>query len=69
LSNRKNDENAYNSVLKEILERDHRDMNREFAPLTRTNNQLLLDATNLSPEQAINHITDYINLINKKMND
>lgn len=69
LSRKKNDENAYNSVLKEILERDYRDMNRAFAPLTRTNNQLLLDATNLSPEQAINHITDYINLINKNVND
>jgi cytidylate kinase len=56
----------FNSIMKEISERDYRDMNRSFAPLIKTKNQLVLDTSELTTEKEICFILEYINHLNNK---
>jgi len=43
----------YEEVLADIRSRDARDANRDVAPLKRASDSLLLDTSDLTPEQAI----------------
>ena len=43
----------YETVLKEIRQRDHQDMNRPIAPLKQAKDAVLLDTSDLTPEQVI----------------
>jgi len=43
----------YEEVLADIRSRDARDANRDVAPLKQASDSLLLDTSDLTPEQAI----------------
>lgn len=57
-------EEPYEDVLREMLERDERDMNRKIAPLRRAEDAVLLDTSALSPEESIEAI---LNIIREKV--
>ena len=57
-------EEPYEDVLREMLERDERDMNRKIAPLRRAEDAVLLDTSALSPEESIAAI---LNIIREKV--
>ena len=50
----------YKTILNDINDRDYNDMNREFAPLTRTDDSIYIDSTSMTIEQAIDEILAYI---------
>lgn len=54
----------YEDVLREMLERDERDMNRKIAPLRRAEDAVLFDTSALSPEESIEAI---LNIIREKV--
>lgn len=54
----------YEDVLRELLERDERDMNRKIAPLRRADDAVLLDTSALSPEDSVEAI---MNIIREKV--
>lgn len=54
----------YEDVLREMLERDERDMNRKIAPLRRAEDAVLLDTSALSSEESIEAI---LNIIREKV--
>ena len=43
----------FETVLKEILQRDHQDMNRPIAPLKQAKDAVVLDTSDLTPEEVI----------------
>lgn len=45
---------------RDVMERDMRDSNRDLAPLKKTENAFLLDSSNLSVEQAMEKILNFI---------
>lgn len=47
-----------NDVLKETVERDRRDMERETSPLTITEDAYVLDTTNLSIEETVDKVVE-----------
>lgn len=53
----------YETILKDIQERDYEDMNREIAPLKKAEDSIELDTTGKSIPQIVEHI---INLWNQK---
>ena len=50
---------TYEDVLKDLIERDHRDKNRATAPLIRCSDALLLDTTSLTIEQSVDQIVEW----------
>ncbi len=50
----------FDEILAEIKERDFRDRNRAVAPLVPAADALLLDSTNLSIDEVIQQVLDYI---------
>jgi cytidylate kinase len=48
----------YNRTLFDILERDHADQTREHSPLRMHTNAVLVNNTNLSPEETVSFILD-----------
>ena len=50
----------YETVLADIKDRDHNDSHRAFAPLTKTEDSVLIDSTRLSADQVAEVITDYV---------
>lgn len=44
------------AVTRELAERDQRDSTRELSPLTRTEDQIVVDTTRMTPEQVITHL-------------
>lgn len=46
----------YETILKEIKERDYQDMNRETAPLKQAEDAVLVDTTTLNLEESIEHM-------------
>ncbi len=46
----------YEKALKELKERDERDMNREVAPLRRAPDAILIDSTDMSVEEVVERI-------------
>lgn len=52
---------SYEDILKDIIERDHNDMNRPVAPLKQADDAVLVDTTNLTLEQSVEEIIKIIN--------
>ncbi len=50
----------YDTVLRDIIERDHQDMNRETAPLKAADDACIIDTTELNLEQSVQKIIDTI---------
>jgi len=46
-------------IEKDIIERDHRDMTREFAPLRQAEDAILIDSSNMTIVEVIKTIMDY----------
>jgi cytidylate kinase len=49
-----NDEGSIDNVIEDIIQRDHRDSTRQFAPLKRESDALYLDTTSLDAENVVN---------------
>lgn len=52
----------YETILTDINDRDYNDTHRDFAPLTRTEDSVFIDSTELTIEQAIEKILSYIKM-------
>lgn len=52
---------SYEDILKDIIQRDHQDMNRETAPLRQAEDAVLVDTTKLDLEQSAQEIVRIIN--------
>lgn len=50
----------YEAVLRDIIERDRRDMNRDFAPLIRAEDAVYIDSSELSIEAVVERMTEVI---------
>lgn len=61
LQNKGDKEITLVQVLTEILERDRNDMNRDYAPLIRVDEAILIDTTNQLVDQSVAQIINYIN--------
>ncbi len=48
-----NDEGSIDNVIEDIIQRDHRDSTRQFAPLKRESDALYLDTTSLDAENVV----------------
>ena len=48
-----NDEGSIDTVIEDIIQRDHRDSTRQFAPLRRESDALYLDTTSLDAEGVV----------------
>ena len=53
-------EKDFNQVKEELLERDRRDKNREFAPLVQVEDAIVIDTTDLSIDEEIEIMMKYI---------
>ncbi len=51
---------AYEEILKDIIQRDYQDMNRETAPLKQAEDAVLVDTTELTLEQSADAIIKVI---------
>ena len=51
---------SFESVLKEVIERDERDKNRDFAPLTIPEGALIIDTTGKNIEEVIRSISKFL---------
>ena len=51
---------AYEEILKDIIQRDYNDMNRETAPLKQAEDAVLVDTTELTLEQSAARIAEII---------
>lgn len=51
---------TYEEILKDIIQRDHQDMNRETAPLKQADDAVLVDTTKLTLEQSAETIAKII---------
>ncbi|TAH72162.1 MAG: (d)CMP kinase [Anaerolineaceae bacterium] len=58
-----------NEIEKDIIERDMRDMNREFAPLKQADDAILVDSSQMTIDQVAETIIKYYqqNIINKEL--
>lgn len=60
---------SYEKILKDIIERDNNDFNREIAPLKKVDDATLIDTSKLNLEQSIELVYDTIMLkLNSKEN-
>ena len=50
----------YTEVLKALQERDQQDLNRAIAPLKQAEDAVLVDTTQLTPEQVLEQMSDQI---------
>lgn len=62
----KGTEQAYETVLAEIVERDKRDSERETAPLKQADDAVLLDTSTLDREESIQAVIDLVNARRKE---
>lgn len=51
---------SYDSLYEELVERDHRDMNREASPLIKVEDAIEIDTTDLSIDEIVTLILKYI---------
>lgn len=51
----------YEEILRDIIQRDYQDMNRETSPLRQAEDAVLVDTTNLNLEQSADEIVRIIN--------
>jgi cytidylate kinase len=54
-----------NEIEKDIIERDMRDMNREFAPLKQADDAILVDSSHMTVDEVKNTIIKYFEEINQ----
>lgn len=54
-------ETSYEEVLKNIIDRDKRDSNREIAPLKRADDAIYIDSTNMTIEEVAREIMEIVN--------
>lgn len=47
-------------ILEDIIKRDYNDMHREFAPLKQAEDAILIDTTDMSIDQVIQNVINYI---------
>jgi len=47
-------------VQRDLAERDHRDSTRALSPLTRAEDAIVIDTTNMTPEQVVAHIMSIV---------
>lgn len=59
----KGTESNLDEIEKDIIARDEQDMNREFAPLCQAKDAILVDSSNMTIEEVIDHI---INLFHQR---
>ncbi len=52
---------TYDDVLKEIVERDLRDSRRPIAPMKPAPDAILIDTTDRTPDEIVNHIIQLVN--------
>lgn len=52
---------SYEQILSDINDRDYNDTHRDFAPLTKTEDSVLIDSTNMTTEQVVEVILNYVN--------
>lgn len=50
----------YEQVLRDMIERDYRDMNRDTAPLKKADDAVLVDTTGIGPEESYSILLDLI---------
>ena len=50
-------------IEKDIIERDTRDMNREFAPLKQADDAIVLDSSNMAIDEVVDTIIKHFNKI------
>ena len=50
----------YEKILEDIIKRDHNDSSRKIAPLRPAEDSIIVDTTELDPEQSVNRITELI---------
>ena len=51
---------SYDTILQEMKERDYNDMHRQNSPLVVAKDAIVIDSTNLSIEQVVNKVLEYI---------
>ncbi|MBK1810135.1 (d)CMP kinase [Clostridium sp. YIM B02505] len=51
----------YSNILKDIIQRDYLDSNREVDPLTKADDALEVDTTGINIDQVVDKICEYIN--------
>ena len=56
----KGDQVSLEEVWKNISERDYRDIHREIAPLIQVEEALVLDNSNLTPEQQLDWVLEHV---------
>ena len=56
----KGDQVSLEEVRKNISERDYRDIHREIAPLIQVEEALVLDNSNLTPEQQLDWVLEHV---------
>lgn len=54
-------ETSYEEVLKNIIDRDERDSNREIAPLKQADDAIYIDSSNMTIEEVTNKVIEIIN--------
>ena len=56
----KGDRTPYEQVLSELNARDAQDMNRKTDPLRQAEDAVLVDSTEMTPEQVVDEIVDIV---------
>ena len=56
----KGDRTPYEQVLAELNARDAQDMNRKTDPLRQAEDAVLVDSTEMTPEQVVDEIVDIV---------
>jgi len=51
---------VFDEVKREIVERDHRDSTRAHSPLTKARDAVVIDTTDLAPEQVVDRILEIV---------
>ncbi|BCN31421.1 (d)CMP kinase [Anaeromicropila herbilytica] len=51
-------ESDINEIEQDIIQRDEQDMNREFAPLRKADDAILLDSSNMTIDEVVNEIIE-----------
>jgi CMP/dCMP kinase len=54
-----NTKESYEEILKDIKERDYRDMNREYSPLKLAEDAHYIDSTNINADEVVEKIMSY----------
>lgn len=57
----KGSEVSYDKILEDVNDRDYNDTHRDFAPLVKTDDAVLIDSTNLNTDEVIEVILRYVN--------